>query len=59
MKRLLFNLFIAALVLAGISFFAAPGVAFFALRSHAQSNDVQGLQSAMTEIAPDRSATGN
>ena len=47
MKRLLFNLFIAALVLAGISFFAAPGVAFFALRSNAQSNDVQGLQSVV------------
>lgn len=47
MKRLLFNLFIAALVIAGVAFFAAPGIAFFALRSNAQSNDVQGLTSVV------------
>lgn len=43
MKRALFNLFMLAVVVAVVGFFAAPGVAFFAMRSAAQSNDVNGL----------------
>lgn len=43
MKRFIGNLFIAALVLAVLSFFAAPAVAFFAIRSAAEARDVQGL----------------
>lgn len=44
MKRALFNLFLLAVVVAVLGFFAAPGVAFFALRSAAQSSDADGLQ---------------
>ena len=43
MKKLFGNLVLAALVLAVISFFAAPAVAFFAIRSAAEAGDVQGL----------------
>lgn len=43
MKKLFGNLLLAAIVLAVISFFAAPGVAFFAIRSAADASDVQGL----------------
>jgi hypothetical protein len=42
-KKLFGNLLLVALVLAVISFFAAPGVAFFAIRSAADASDVQGL----------------
>jgi hypothetical protein len=44
MKRVLFNLCLLAVIVAVLGFFAAPGVAFFALRSAAQSNDVEGLE---------------
>ena len=43
MKKLFGNLVLAALVLAVISFFAAPAVVFFAIRSAAEAGDVQGL----------------
>jgi len=43
LKRALTTLLVLALLVGGVSFFAAPGVAFFALRSAAQSSDVQGL----------------
>ncbi|MBA4001647.1 DUF2939 domain-containing protein [Brevundimonas sp.] len=43
MKRALFNLFLLAIAAAIIGFFAAPGVAFFALRSAAQSGDAGSL----------------
>ena len=43
MKRVIGNLFIAGIVLAVISFFAAPAVAFFAIRSAAEASDVAGL----------------
>jgi len=42
-KRLFGNLILAAVVLAVIAFFAAPAVAFFAIRSAAEAGDVQGL----------------
>lgn len=45
MRRFLSRLFILAVVLAIGGFFAAPGVAFFAVRSAAQSADMQGLAS--------------
>ena len=41
--KLLGRFIVTAVVLMAISFFAAPGVAFFALRSAAESNDVAGL----------------
>ena len=41
--KLLVRFIVTAVFLMGISFFAAPGVAFFALRSAAESNDVAGL----------------
>jgi len=41
--KLLSRLLGLALVVAAISFFAAPAVAFFAMRSAAEANDVQGL----------------
>lgn len=41
--RLVGRLIVTLIVLAAISFFAAPGVAFFALRSAAESNDAAGL----------------
>ncbi len=44
MKTLFGNLVLAALVLAVLSFFAAPAVAFLGIRSAAQSDDVAGLQ---------------
>ena len=43
MKKLLGRLFLAALALVIVSFFVAPAVAFFAIRSAAQANDVGGL----------------
>lgn len=44
MKRLFGNLIVAALVLAVVSFFAAPAVAFFAIRAAAEANDAAGLE---------------
>ena len=44
MKRLFGNLFVIALVAAVVSFFAAPAVAFFAIRSAADANDAAGLE---------------
>lgn len=41
--KLVGRLIVFLVVLAAISFFAAPGVAFFALRSAAQTNDAAGL----------------
>ena len=46
-KKVFGNLVLAAIALAGISFFAAPAVAFFGIRSAAQSDDVAGLQRLM------------
>lgn len=43
MKRLFARLVLVAIVLAVIAFFAAPMVAFFAIRSAAEASDVQGL----------------
>ena len=43
MKTIFGNLVLAAIVLAVIAFFAAPAVAFFAIRSAAEAGDVQGL----------------
>ena len=43
MKRLFGNLLLAAIALAVVSFFAAPAVGFFAIRSAAEASDVQGL----------------
>lgn len=43
MKKLFGKLLLAAIALAVMSFFAAPGVAFFAIRSAADASDVQGL----------------
>ena len=43
MKKLLGNLFLLAIVVAVAAFFVAPAVAFFAIRSAAQANDVAGL----------------
>jgi hypothetical protein len=42
-KRLYGNLVLAAIVVAAISFFLAPAVGFFAIRSAAEANDVAGL----------------
>lgn len=47
MKRVFGNLVLAAIVLGAVSFFAAPAVAFFGIRSAAQSDDVVGLQRLM------------
>lgn len=47
MKRVFGNLVLAAIALTAISFFAAPAVAFFGIRSAAQSDDVVGLQRLM------------
>lgn len=44
MKQVFGNLVLAAVALAVISFFAAPAVAFFGIRSAAQSDDIAGLQ---------------
>ncbi|WP_396595465.1 DUF2939 domain-containing protein [Brevundimonas sp. R86498] len=44
MKKLFGNLLLAAIVLAGVSFVVAPVVAFFGIRSAAQSDDIAGLQ---------------
>lgn len=44
MKNVFGNLVLAAIALAVVSFFAAPAVAFFGIRSAAQSDDVAGLQ---------------
>ncbi len=41
--KLIGRLIVILVVLAAISFFAAPGVAFFGLRSAAESNDAAGL----------------
>lgn len=43
MKRLFGNLLGLAVIVAAVSFFAAPAVAFFAIRSAAEANDVQAL----------------
>lgn len=43
MKRLIGNLLVIALLVAVVSFFAAPALAFFAIRSAAQAGDVAGL----------------
>jgi hypothetical protein len=43
-KRLFGNLFVIALLAAVVSFFAAPAVAFFAIRSAADANDAAGLE---------------
>jgi hypothetical protein len=42
-KRIIGNLLLLALVAAVVSFFLAPAVAFFGIRSAAQSDDVAGL----------------
>ena len=47
MKNVFGNLVLAAIALAVVSFFAAPAVAFFGIRSAAQSDDVAGLQRLM------------
>lgn len=47
MKRVFGNLVLAALALAGVSFVVAPAVAFFGIRSAAQSHDIAGLQRLM------------
>lgn len=44
MKNVFGNLVLAAIALAVVSFLAAPAVAFFGIRSAAQSDDVAGLQ---------------
>lgn len=44
MKRLFGNLFVLALFAMVVSFFAAPAVAFFAIRSAADANDAAGLE---------------
>lgn len=41
--KLIGRLILAAIVIAAISFFAAPGVAFFAIRSAADANDAAAL----------------
>ena len=43
MKKLFGNLLLLAVVVAAVSFFAAPGVAFFGIRSAADARDVAGL----------------
>lgn len=43
MKKLFGKLLLLAVIVAVVSFFAAPGVAFFAIRSAADANDVAGL----------------
>lgn len=43
MKRLFGNLLLLAVVVAVVSFFAAPAVAFFGIRSAADARDVAGL----------------
>ncbi len=42
--KLVGRLIVILVVLAAISFFAAPGVAFFGVRSAAESNDAAGLE---------------
>ena len=44
MKNVFGNLVLAAIILAVVGFFVAPAVAFFGIRSAAQSDDVAGLQ---------------
>lgn len=44
MKRIIGNLLLFALIAAVVSFFMAPAVAFFGIRSAAQSDDVAALQ---------------
>lgn len=55
MRRLLLNLFVAAIIVAVGGFFIAPGVAFLALRSAAESNDVNGLRTLVDFDAVRRS----
>lgn len=43
MKKLFGNLLLLAVIAAVVSFFAAPAVAFFGIRSAADANDVSGL----------------
>tara|TARA_R110002012_G_scaffold137200_4_gene291893 strand:- start:32588 stop:33154 length:567 start_codon:yes stop_codon:yes gene_type:complete len=54
-KRLFGNLFVIALVAAVVSFFAAPAVAFFAIRSAADANDAAGLERLIDYAAVRRS----
>ena len=42
-KRLILNLIVLALVVAGVCFVVAPVTAFFAIRAAAEASDVQGL----------------
>ena len=42
-KRLILNLIVISLIVAGISFFLAPAVAFVGIRSAAEAGDVAGL----------------
>ena len=42
-KRLILNLIVISLIIAGISFFLAPAVAFVGIRSAAEAGDVAGL----------------
>ena len=44
MKRIIGNLLLLAPIVAVVSFFMAPAVAFFGTRSAAQSDDIAGLQ---------------
>ncbi|NJC41331.1 hypothetical protein GGQ87_001589 [Brevundimonas alba] len=43
MKKLFGNLLLLALIIGVVSFFAAPAVGFFGIRSAADANDVSGL----------------
>jgi len=43
LKKLFGNLLLLAVLVAAVSFFAAPAVAFFGIRSAADANDVAGL----------------
>lgn len=47
MRNILGRLVVLAIALAVVAFFAAPAVAFFGIRSAAQSDDVVGLQRLM------------
>jgi hypothetical protein len=49
--KLVGRLIVILVVLAGISFFAAPGVAFFGLRSAAETSDTAGLARLVDYVA--------
>lgn len=55
MKKLFGNLLLLAVVAAVISFFAAPAVAFFGIRSAADANDIAGLSRLIDFAAVRRS----